>query len=174
MNLEQLKTHKKFNEILDEDRAREWAWSLKGLDHPVQCPHCGGREFYVHDSRPEVRTCEKCLHQTRLRTGTLFENSHVPLSIWFKAIYWITHRERPMSILELKARLGLHSYGTVWALHKKIQNALGNPETAEIFQKIFDSALAGSDQSRGLNERPKTDTLTVASFRSRPGTPSHA
>ncbi len=109
--------------------------------NPFACPKCGGNEYYTHRSRPEVRTCRDCLVQVRLRPGTLFENSKVPLSVWFRAIHSVLQRDRPISTQLLQKRMGFTSYGTAWALHKKINSALQKPEQREAFKNLFNSAL---------------------------------
>jgi hypothetical protein len=141
MNHEQILMNKKFNEILTEEKAREWAWSLKLECKPFACPKCGSGDFYTHRSRPEVRTCRDCLRQVRLRPGTLFENSKIPLSMWFRAIYLVLYRDRPISTQELKHRLQITSYGTTWALHKKMDLALQQPGQREVFKNLFNTAL---------------------------------
>ncbi len=136
MTREQLKNNAKIH-YLSEERAREWAWALKLNDGPFTCPNCGEKEYYRHHSRPEVRTCCDCLRQIRLRPGTIFENSRVSLSTWFRAIYWMINRNGRISTQELQHRLELTSYNTAWTLRRKIQETLKDPGKVQKYQRLL-------------------------------------
>ena len=90
-----------------------------------QCPHCGCEKLWRLASRFE---CSQCGKQTRILAGTLFEGTHLPLSVWFRAIWWVAVQKNGASALGLQRLLGL-SYKTTWALLHKIRNAMVNPNT---------------------------------------------
>ena len=58
-------------------------------------------------TRPEVRKCKVCGKQQRLRVVSLFENSHLPLLTWVRAIYLMMQGKRGLAALELQYQLGL-------------------------------------------------------------------
>ncbi|SDJ60971.1 IS1595 family transposase [Billgrantia gudaonensis] len=65
--------------------------------------------------------CHRCYHQTSLTAGTIFHATHLPLTIWFLAIYLLTQRKSGISALQLSRELGV-SYNTAWKLkHKLLQ-----------------------------------------------------
>ena len=89
--------------------------------------------------------CCACRHQTSLRSGTLFEHSRLPLTIWFLALYVLTHTKTNVSGLELSRHLGVHSR-TAWRLQHKIMQAMTMRETARQltgFVQIDDAYLGG-------------------------------
>lgn len=54
-----------------------------------QCPECGGRRYSVVKTR-NLFQCTICRHQTSLISGTLFEQTKLPLTVWFLAIHLLT------------------------------------------------------------------------------------
>jgi len=60
--------------------------------------------------------CQGCRLQTSLIAGTLFQSTHLALSIWFLAIYLISQAKTGLSSLDLKRQLGV-SYPTAWLIY---------------------------------------------------------
>jgi hypothetical protein len=54
-----------------------------------------------------------------LISGTIFEQTKLPLTTWFLTIYLITQAKTGMSALELKRQVGV-SYNTAWSMKQKI------------------------------------------------------
>lgn len=59
--------------------------------------------------------------------GTIFQDSHVPLMIWFRAMWQITSQKNGISALGLERVLGLGSYKTAWALLHRLRRAMVRP-----------------------------------------------
>jgi hypothetical protein len=57
-------------------------------------------------------------------TGTVFHRSHLPLRLWFRAIWWFTNQKTGISALGLKRALGLGSYRTAWMCLHKLRRAM--------------------------------------------------
>jgi hypothetical protein len=51
-----------------------------------------------------------CGHKTSVIAGTIFQDTHKPLTVWFRAIWWITSRKNEASALSLQQILSLRSY----------------------------------------------------------------
>lgn len=113
-----------FKVINSEERAREWIWKTRFGESGFRCPTCKEEKYYGLQTRPEVRTCKRCLKQIRLRAGTIFESSKLPLLIWLRAIQLLMQGKRGISALELKRVLKLKSYDTTWRMLHKIRVAL--------------------------------------------------
>ena len=58
--------------------------------------------------------------------GTVFQDSHLPLTIWFRAMWQITSQKNGISALGLQRVLGL-SYKTAWAMLHKLRRAMVRP-----------------------------------------------
>src|SRR3712207_7409947 len=55
----------------------------------LACPGCGGSSFCRLRTR-ELFQCNRCKRQVRLTAGTVFQDSKLPLTVWFTAIYHLT------------------------------------------------------------------------------------
>lgn len=64
-----------------------------------------------------------CQHQTSLIAGTFFQGTHLPLIIWFLAIYLLSRTKTGMSALALKRQLSV-SYPTAWRIYHKLMQAM--------------------------------------------------
>lgn len=138
-----------FKTFNTEQKVRDWLWQTR-FPSGFQCPHCKSPHFYQHTSRPEIRTCRQCLKQIRLRAGTLFEHSKLPLRIWFQAIQLLMQGKRGISALELKRVLKIGSYQTAWLMLQKIRAALKDREQRYKLQGIIevDGASFGHKKHR--------------------------
>jgi len=58
-----------------------------------------------------------------LTSGTLFEQTKLPLATWFLAIHLITQAKMGLSALALKRQLGV-SYNTAWSIKHKIMQVM--------------------------------------------------
>jgi transposase-like protein len=59
--------------------------------------------------------------------GTIFQDSHLPLAIWFRAMWQLTSQKNGISALGLQRVLGLGSYKTAWAMLHKLRRAMVRP-----------------------------------------------
>src|SRR5215213_7035569 len=55
----------------------------------LTCPGCGGRSFCELTTR-KLFQCNRCKRQLRLTAGTVFQDTKLPLTTWFAAIYHLT------------------------------------------------------------------------------------
>jgi len=87
----------------------------------VRCPRCGQALHYVlRVGAHDTFQCQACRLQTSLIAGTLFQSTHLPLTIWFLAIYLVSQAKTGLSALDLKRQLGV-SYPTASLIQHKLQ-----------------------------------------------------
>jgi len=67
--------------------------------------------------------CVDCRYQYSVTTGTMFHNSHLPLSKWFLAIQIICSAKKSVSTKELERRLKVN-YRTAGYVMRRIRLAL--------------------------------------------------
>ena len=73
--------------------SRRWA-------NGVACPHCeGGRTSRMKDT--QYHQCKDCRKKFTVRTGTVFERSHIPLDKWLYAMYILQTARKGVSSLQL-------------------------------------------------------------------------
>jgi len=124
MGYQKMKIEEFFSAINTEQAAQDVIWRAKCGGKPFRCPHCASERGYQHKTRPEVKTCSNCDRQIRVRAGTIFESSKLPLLVWARALFIVMQGKRGISALELYRQLGMKSYGTTWLMLMKIRSAL--------------------------------------------------
>lgn len=73
-----------------------------------RCPKCGHRHAYVlRVGARKTFQCQACRVQTSLIAGTLFQSTHLALTLWFLAIYLISQAKTGLPALALKRQLGV-------------------------------------------------------------------
>lgn len=64
------------------------------------CPHCGGAGHSVIRTRiRKTYQCKECRKQTSIIAGTLFQATHLALTVWFLAIYLVSMAKTGLSAL---------------------------------------------------------------------------
>lgn len=71
--------------------------------------------------------CGKCHHQVSVTAGIIFQDTHLPLTLWFRAIWLVASQKNGVSALTVQRALGLGSYKTAWALLHKLRRAMVRP-----------------------------------------------
>jgi transposase-like protein len=89
------------------------------------CPRCGSRQgWYIRRDRWR---CIACRYEGSVTAGTIFQDSHLPLSTWFRAMWQVASQKNGVSALGLQRVLGLGSYKTAWAMLHKLRRAMVRP-----------------------------------------------
>jgi hypothetical protein len=65
-----------------------------------------------------------------LISGTIFEQTKLPLTIWFLAIHLLTQAKTGLSALSLKRQIGV-SYNTAWSMKQKIMQVMKERDDRE-------------------------------------------
>jgi transposase-like protein len=107
-----------------EQGCREYLMKLRWPDGFV-CPRCQGREAWL--TKRGLLVCAKCQYQASLTAGTIFQDTRKPLTVWFKAIWWVTTQKNGASALGLQRILGLRTYYTAWTWLHKLRRAMVRP-----------------------------------------------
>jgi len=120
----------------------------------LTCPACGGRRFCALRTR-QVFQCNRCEKQLSLTAGTVFQDSKLPLTAWFAAIYQPTQGKGGISSIELGRRLGVKRQ-TAWLVKHKLMRAMaareaGKPKLAGRVE--IDDAYLGGERTGGKRGR---------------------
>src|SRR5215211_7366104 len=120
----------------------------------LTCPACGGRSFCQLRTR-ELFQCNRCKRQVRLTAGTVFQDTKLPLTAWFAAIYHLTQGKGGISSVELGRRLGVERQ-TAWLVKHKLMRTMGAREAAKpkLSGRVeVDDAYLGGERSGGKRGR---------------------
>jgi transposase-like protein len=108
----------------DEAACLNYLTTLRWPDGFV-CPKCGSLQgWHLAAGRYE---CASCKRQTSVTSGTIFHRTRSPLSVWFRAIWWVVSQKNGASALGLQRVLGLGSYETAWLWLHKLRRAMIRP-----------------------------------------------
>ncbi len=88
----------------------------------VTCPRCAERQICYLDSRKQFE-CASCSYQFSVTTGTIFNDTHLPLEKWFAATYLLCEAKKGISACQIQRTLGM-SYKTAWYLCHRIRAAM--------------------------------------------------
>ena len=121
----------------DEAAAFAHVESILWADGPV-CGHCGcvGAAYKLEGVRtkpsrknPEGKErhglwkCKECRKQFTVRKGTIFEESHLPMTKWLQAIYLMVSSKKGFSAHQMHRVLEVQ-YKTAWFLCHRIREAM--------------------------------------------------
>ncbi len=112
-----------------DDHCREALLHLRWPDG-VRCLKCKSEKVApVHDRK--VFVCYSCDYQFSVTVGTIFHDTHLPLTKWFLVTYLMTESRKGISANQIKRMLwGQHkgSYKTAWYLCHRIRKAMAEAE----------------------------------------------
>lgn len=97
-----------------------------------------------------------------MTAGTIFEGSHLPLRVWFRAIWWVTNQKNGVSALGLQRLLGLGSYKTAWMCLHKLRRAMVRPNRELLGGRIeLDETFVGGVK-RGTSSSTTKAAVAIA------------
>jgi transposase-like protein len=112
-------------EFPTDDACLDWLW--RHLHSPdgetAECPKCGRtRRFHRVKSRHSY-SCDSCGHHLHPTANTIFHKSTTPLTLWFHAIFLLSHTRCGISAKQLQRELGV-TYKTSWRMFNQIRRLL--------------------------------------------------
>lgn len=129
----------------------------------AQCPRCLGRRGWT--TARGLWACHSCGHQASVTAGTIFQDTRLPLSLWFRAAWWICSQKNGASALGLQRVLGLGSYQTAWTWLHKLRRAMVRPGRDRLTGRVeVDETYLGgpSAKTRGRRAGPKALIVIAA------------
>ena len=153
-------------EYSDESAARlkfeEMRWGKGCVD--VTCPHCGvigqPNSYRVavragSSTRQGLWRCRACKGQFTVTKGTVFEDSHVPLTKWLLALYLLAASKKGMSAHQIHRMLKV-KYQTAWFMMHRLRYAMGVGPLADKLRGVIemDEVFVGGKRKSGKGRRP--------------------
>lgn len=123
--------------------------SIKFPGGTIACPVCGGACGVVasrHLFQCKDATCRK---QFSAKAGTIFEDSPLPLSQWFVAVWCIANAKNGISSYELGRALGV-TQKTAWFMSHRIRLAMRTNTFGKMAGTIeSDETFIGTKEVKG-------------------------
>lgn len=101
------------------------------------CPHCGNcdsrriRKMAGETTRMGLHKCNDCRKPFTVRMGTLFESSHLALTLWLQVIHLMCASKKGISTRQIQRMLQC-SLKTAWFLTHRIREAMRDGSLAPL------------------------------------------
>ena len=144
----------------DQESARLYIEKCRWNGMPV-CPKCNLAEKQYPQNRkgrPGFYECRCCGLVYTVRTGTIFERSHIPLNKWIFAIYLVVTARKGISSMQLSKELGI-GQKAAWFLLQRIRKACEDDNGGNGFLQgiveIDEAYLGGLEANRHESKKKK-------------------
>jgi transposase-like protein len=151
MSKSTISTFKLFETFPDEESARKY---LEGRLWPngVKCPECKGGERITARKGGYYR-CNACKHDFTVRTGTIFERSHVPLHKWIYAMYLLVTARKGISSMQLAKEIGITQKSAWFVLHRLREACNDDKSKLSGLIEVDETYVGGDDRNRHESKR---------------------
>ena len=160
-------------EYADEDKARGLLESILWPNGAV-CPHCKNHKekpIYRLQSKPESKVkvrkgvckCGACRKTFTVTVGTIFEDSHLPISKWLMAIYILCSSKKSISANQLSRMLNI-TYKAAWFMNHRLRFAMSpDMPLAQLLKGTVevDETFVGGEGARCSRSRRFTPVVAL-------------
>jgi len=122
------------------------------------CPRCQAKGNW--STTRNRLTCCLCQYQTTVTAGTIFQDTRKPLTMWFRAVWYITSQKNGVSAASLQRELGLRSYETAWTWLHKLRRAMVRPGRDRLQGSVeVDETYWGSEEEGVIGRQTEHKAL---------------
>lgn len=118
----------------------QWRW--KG---DIRCADCGHNKIYRFAKRNRFK-CANCKQYFSITSGTIFDNTKLPLVKWMMAIYFVGNHKRGISSCQLASDLGI-TQKSAWHILHKLRSGLSQANVKLEGAVSSDEAFVGGKNS---------------------------
>jgi transposase-like protein len=137
----------------DQETARTYLES-RLWPNGCRCPVCGMGDRITERAGGYYR-CNQCAEDFTVRTGTIFERSHVPLHKWLYAMYLLVTARKGISSMQLSKEIGI-TQKSAWFVLQRIREACGPKlEVLRGIVEVDETFIGGKEANRHESKRKR-------------------
>jgi transposase-like protein len=155
MSKSTISTFELFKRFPDQEAARVY---IEGRLWPAgpKCPVCGlGERISVRTGKPGFYQCVQCKEDFTVRTGTIFERSHVPLHKWLYAMYLLVTARKGISSMQLAKEIGITQKSAWFVLHRLREACGGDLTMLQGLIEIDETYVGGIEANKHEHKKLK-------------------
>ncbi len=143
----------------DQESARAYLERNLWPEGP-KCPVCGLGERITARKEGYYR-CNQCKEDFTVRTGTIFERSHIPLHKWIYAMYLLLTARKGISSLQLSKEIGIRQASAWFMLHRIREACGGEMDKLRGLIEIDECFVGGIEANKHEHKKLKAGRGTV-------------
>jgi transposase-like protein len=143
----------------DYENCHNFMVNLRWPDGKVVCPHCGSDHVkYLEKARVWKCYTKHESPKFSLKTGTIFEDSPIPLAKWLPAVWMIVNDKNGISSWELHRALGV-TQKTAWFMLHRIRLAMQDEQGGKLSGEVeVDESMIGG-KSRNMHKNKRAEKI---------------
>jgi len=125
------------------------------------CPGCGALGEPYRASRNRL-VCSSCRGETTVTTGTIFERTQKPLTMWFVTAWEIVSQKNGLSALALNDAIGVGTYEAAWTMLHKYRSVMVRPDRDRLSGDVeVDETYVGGGEEGVRGRETKTKSIVA-------------
>jgi transposase-like protein len=135
------------------------------------CPRCKNDHVYESKARPWHWQCKQCGKNNRspyrfsLKTGTVFEETKLPLRMWYKVLLLMLTSKKGISALQIHRLLGTGSYRSAWYMCMRLRAGMKDSEFKQLMGivEVDETFIGGKEKNKHRSKRKHLGTGGIGS-----------